>query len=111
MTFVRMFVGDAMVSAQLGHADGDSQIVNAAIGDAIGNLQKFAIVGVLEDIRDFENAVQQRYGIRSAVGHHNRSPSPGYPRFEEQPKDVQSRIRELCQPDMAIYRVFSKKPL
>lgn len=108
--FVRMFVGDVMVANQLVDADSDSQVMDAAVDDAIGNLRKFAIVGVLESIRDFENAVRQRYGVRSSVAHHNRNPNPGYPAFDEQPEELQSQIRDLCQPDMKIYRLFSKMP-
>jgi malonyl CoA-acyl carrier protein transacylase len=108
ITFVRMFVGDTMASQQLVSADGNSQVMDAAVANAIANLRSFAIVGVLENLQGFENAVQQRYGVRSAIGHHNRNPSSGYPKFNEQPKELQNRIRELCQPDVKIYETFTR---
>jgi len=68
-TFVRTFVGDLNVARRIAQAHCDPRVMDAAVNEAIGNLRNFAIVGILEDIDDFENAMRQRYGARSSIGH------------------------------------------
>ena len=75
---------------------------------AIENLKRFTIVGTLEQLDAFEHAIQQRYGIRSRMGHARNNPT--YPRFAQQPATVQDRLRELCQEDMMIYEAFAERP-
>ena len=80
------------------------------MADAIDNLGRFAIVGTLERLKDLEAAIQQRYGIKSAIPHHRKSPRPGYLKFAEQPREVQERLLEMCEADMIIYERFAPKP-
>jgi hypothetical protein len=85
-TFTRMFVGE------------------------IDNLSRFAIVGTLEHVEKFEEAVQQRYKTRFSIGHLRKNPKAGYPKFSDQPSQVRDLLMELCQEDIAIYERFSKQP-
>jgi len=107
--FVRTFMGDLNLARRIPEAYGDARVMDAAIDEAISNLQNFAIVGTLEDIGGFENAMRQRYGARSSIGHLRQNPISRYPKFDEQPKELQEQIREMCQPDMAIYKSFSQR--
>jgi hypothetical protein len=70
--------------------------------------KRFAIVGTLEQLGAFEQAMQRRYGIRTRIGHARNNPS--YPRFAQQPAIVQDRLRELCREDMMIYEAFAGSP-
>jgi hypothetical protein len=105
--FTKMFVGDIEVAKRLA-TSGNRHEMGAAAAVAIENLSQFAIVGTLEHLGDFETAIQQRYGVRSSVGHLRNNPT--YPKFGEQPTLVQDRLRELCQEDMMIYERFVKEP-
>jgi hypothetical protein len=102
--FTRMFVGDSDAVVAMDERDHD---MRPDVASAIRNLETFTIVGTLERLAEFEAAVRQRYGIKSSIGHFRKSPRPDYPRFAEQPAEVQERLRELCEPDMAIYQRFA----
>lgn len=107
--FTRMFVGDSDAAMALDQ-DGDWHDMRSAVSEAIRNLEKFAIVGTLEQLKDFEVAVQRRYAIKSSIGHLRKSPRPDYRRFSDQPPEVQERLLELCEPDLAIYERFARTP-
>lgn len=107
--FTRMFVGDSEAAAALDRR-GQWHDMRFAVSAAIANLEKFTIIGTLERLKDFESAIRQRYGIKNTIGHLRKSPRPGYLKFADQPADVQERLLELCEPDMAIYERFAPKP-
>lgn len=102
--FTKMFVGDIDLMRRLGRGATEAQRSEAAL-QAIDNLKRFTIVGTLEHLDAFEHAIQQRYGIRTRMGHARNNPA--YPRFAQQPPAVQDRLRELCQEDMTIYEAFA----
>jgi hypothetical protein len=103
--FTRMFVGDLMKRLGCGASEAERR---AAALQAIDNLKRFTIVGMLEHLDAFEHAIQQRYGIHTRMGHARNNPT--YPRFAQQPPPVQDRLRELCQEDMMIYEAFAGRP-
>ena len=107
--FAKLFVGDPAVAKTL-DATGRGKDMRAAVSDAIANLSRFAIVGVLEHLDAFESDVRKRYGIRNSIGHLRKSPKAGYPKFADQPMHVQDRILEMCAPDMTIYETFAPRP-
>ncbi|HET6618945.1 MAG TPA: sulfotransferase family 2 domain-containing protein [Dongiaceae bacterium] len=109
MTFTRMFVGDITVARAL-DSNSRSGEVRAAVSDAMTNLSKFAVVGTLERLDEFEEAIRARYDIKSSIDHLRKSPKPGYLKFADQPREVQDRILELCRGDLDIYERFSKQP-
>lgn len=101
-TFTRMFVGEIKASKALS--------MRTAVAEAIDNLSRFHIVGTLEHLEKFEEAVQQRYKTRFSIGHLRKNPKASYPKFSDQPSEVRERLMELCQEDIAIYERFSKQP-
>jgi len=107
MIFTKMFVGDIDLAKRLGCGASKAERSAAAL-QAIENLKRFTIVGTLEQLDAFQHAIQQRYGIRSRMGHARNNPT--YPRFAQQPAAVQDRLRELCQEDMMIYEAFAERP-
>jgi hypothetical protein len=109
MAFTRMFVGDAELVQAL-DMPGTWNDIRSAVSDAIANLSQFAIVGTLEHIDEFQKAAQSRYGIRSSMPHLRKNPKGRYPKFADQPTEVQDRLRELCEHDSAIYERFLTKP-
>jgi len=105
--FTTMFVGDIERMRRLASGASNSDVGDAAM-QAIENLKRFTIVGTLERLGAFEQALRQRYGIRARIGHARNNPT--YPRFAQQPPAVQDRLRELCQEDMMIYEAFAEAP-
>jgi hypothetical protein len=106
--FVKMFVGDMAVATALDR-HGHWHDMRSAVASTIENLEEFAIVGILEHLRDFEAAVQQRHGITGRIGHLRKSPRPGYVKFADQPVGLQDRILEMCEADLTIYERFAPK--
>lgn len=104
--FTTMFVGDIELMRSLMRG-GDKAGLRAAALQAIDNLKGFTIVGTLEHLGAFEDAIQQRYGVRSRMGHARSNPT--YPRFAQQPPAVQDRLRELCHEDLMIYEAFAER--
>jgi hypothetical protein len=107
--FTRMFVGDSDTAEAL-YRHGNCHDIRWATSEAIRNLEKFTIVGTLERLKDFQEAVRQRYALKSSIGHLRKSPRPDYRRFADQPREVQERLLELCEPDIMIYERFAPKP-
>ena len=103
--FARMFVGDMAIAAEMDRS-GEWHDMRSVVASAIENLERFTIVGTLEHLKDFETVIARRYGIRNTIGHLKKSPRPGYPKFADQPAEIQDRIRELCEADLAIYERF-----
>ena len=103
--FTMMFVGDIERASRLASGASNSDFGSAAM-QAIENLKRFTIVGTLERLGAFEQAIRQRYGIRARMGHARNNPT--YPRFAQQPPAVQERLRELCREDMMIYEAFAE---
>lgn len=106
--FTKMFVGETEEAAAL-DATGECRDLPGAISKAIHNLEKFKIVGTLEQLKDFQGEIRQRYGVKSTIGHLRKSPRPGYLKFADQPSGIQERLLELCEPDMLIYEHFAPK--
>jgi len=75
-----------------------------AIADAKRKLDKFAIVGRLEDIDDFKKDFKDRFGVNVRMGRKNTSPKPRSFVDSAISDEVEERIRELCRPDLAIYK-------
>jgi hypothetical protein len=81
----------------------DNYTTQAAIDHAIGNLCKFQLVGLLEQLDLFVDQFEQLYGAKLSITHKNRSPVN-----QQQQKQVVSdamlaKIHELCTPNFAIY--------
>jgi len=103
--FTRMFVGDIELMRRLANGSSNAEMGDAAL-QAIENLKRFTIVGTLEQLGAFEQAIRRRYGIRARIGHARSNPT--YPRFGEQPVAMQDRLRALCREDMTIYQAFAE---
>jgi len=75
-----------------------------AIENAKGNLEKFEIVGRLEDIEGFKKKFKNRFGVELRIGKKNAGPKSSNFVKSMITEEIEERIRELCKPDMAIYQ-------
>jgi len=73
-----------------------------AIDLAKGNLQRFAVVGVLENLADFEKQLVQKCGLKIRVGHANKTPGR---RDQKIDADLHRRIESICASDLELYEV------
>ena len=70
-----------------------------AIQNAKDNIEKFDVIGCLEDINDFINKFEEKYNTRLVIEKKNVSKK----NMDEVTEDVLEEIKMVCQPDMEIY--------
>jgi len=71
---------------------------------AKGNLDKFEIVGRLEDIEGFKKKFKNRFGVELRIGIKNASPKSSDFIKSAITEEIEEQIRELCKPDLTIYQ-------
>jgi hypothetical protein len=73
------------------------------VRQAKDNLERFAILGILNDLNRFQTAIDRRFGTRMEIPHLNRNTADRYAKFADLPKSVQAQIENACAPDREIY--------
>lgn len=77
---------------------------DAAIEHAIDNLGQFDVVGRLDDLGAFAEAIRTNLGFRVRIGHENRDPTRGTGiRLSALSAAQRAQVEELCAPDLAIW--------
>ncbi len=75
-----------------------------AIDKAKSNLDKFAVVGFLEDLDGFRKIFRDRFGVDLGIGWRNSGPKSFDFVKSVATEEVLDRIREICIPDLAVYQ-------
>jgi hypothetical protein len=78
---------------------------SAAIERAKNNLAKFAIIGFLEDLKDFVLKFEQHTGTKLRITHRRKNPVHN-PHVDEQ---TMKKIEKICAPDLELYEYAKKK--
>ncbi len=78
---------------------GSAQAVEAAKR----NLDKFAVVGFLDDMLRFQQNLKQVLGVSVAIRHQNKSKVQDLTKKKLVTPELRQRIAELCAPDIEIY--------
>ena len=92
-------------------ADGVSNeeaATDEAIDRAIENLNKFALVGLLEHLDWFCQDFQTIFGTELKLKKLNKNPLPETQRKQQITDDIRSRVWEICQPNMRLYEAATK---
>jgi hypothetical protein len=90
--------------------DADVRTPQAAAA-AIANLRKFDVVGRLDDLPGFGDALRRELGIRVRIGHENRARGGGDTVRAADLTDAQkARLQEVCAPDIAVWQGFFGTP-
>jgi hypothetical protein len=87
-----------------GRHDEYAMPTEADVTAAVGNLERFAVVGFQDDMEGFAAAMAARFGRRPKVPHTNRNPAPAGVRERDIVPAIHERIVELCAADLEIYR-------
>jgi hypothetical protein len=82
---------------------GPPKDIAAAVSEALDNLDRYSLVGVLEQMDDFKSRFRRKFGVRLRIAHENISPAGETARREAITAEIQERVVQLCQPDLAIY--------
>jgi len=88
----------------LGGADrGGDYTSTQAISRAKDNLNKFEIIGFLEDLDSFSSKFSDHFHVNLNIGKKNQSPAPKQYRRSTIAPELLERIAEVCQPDIQVY--------
>jgi len=74
-----------------------------SIDAAIANLQRFDVIGQLEDLRPFEAALKAKLGARIRIGHENKMRQATSVRDTTITPELKARAAALCAPDIAVW--------
>lgn len=74
-----------------------------AIDQAIKNLEKFSLVGVLEELDWFCEDFQAIFGAKLEIRKYNKSPLSKNKRSQQITDDIRAQVEEICQPNMRVY--------
>lgn len=75
-----------------------------AVTQAIENLKKFALVGVLERLDVFARDFRRLFGAKLFLEKKNRNPVSRKKQRQETTEEIRKRVEEICQPDMEVYQ-------
>jgi len=97
--------GYEYVKKLTGRIDRGRDYTNAdAIAEAKKNLDKFAVVGRLEDLDEFKVKFHARFGVKLQIGLQNQGPKPESFKKAVISQGIEMKIRDICQPDLEIYQ-------
>lgn len=91
-TYVRWFSGDL-----------SDDWSGASTDRAIENVDRCALVGLLEHLDVFRNDFRNRFGVTLRIPRLNRNPGPSAAREEAVTEEIMRRVEELCEPDLRVY--------
>lgn len=80
--------------------DCDSDV---AVERALDNIDKFDLVGVIENIDAFTTEFQNTFGFELDVPHVNKSPVDKQKRRDMVNDEVRAHVESCCQPDLRVY--------
>jgi hypothetical protein len=76
---------------------------DAAVRAAIANLDKFAVVGFLDDLEGFAAGIRREFGFRPRIGHRNRNEAVPADDQRGLSAALRKRIEAVCAPDLEIF--------
>ena len=94
--------GKTLISA-LGGYDYIGSDPERSVAAAIMNLDKFALVGVLEYIDTFVGQFEKRYGTKLKIGSLNKNPVQRAKQDQQITDEIRNRVEEICRYDMEVY--------
>jgi len=74
-----------------------------AIQDAIANLDRFALVGVLENQEKFTASFEKVFGRKLEIPHKNQNPASKEKQQELITDEIRAKVELICAPDLRIY--------
>jgi hypothetical protein len=79
------------------------------VKQAIENLNKFALVGILEKMDIFARDYQSLFGTKLVIEHSNKNPVSKFQQKEQITDEIRQRVEEICQPNIRVYESQLKR--
>lgn len=74
-----------------------------AVTQAIENLKKFALIGVLERLDLFARDFHRLFGVKLFLEKKNMNPVSREKQREEITEEIRKKVEEICLPDIEVY--------
>lgn len=97
--YVMQFAGDHVPTS----VATDYYTTAAAIDTATNNLNKFHLVGCLEQLDTFVQEFHHRFGVQLHIPTQNRNPLTKQKQQQHISDEVMAKVQALCQPNTAVY--------
>lgn len=81
----------------------DAFTADGLVERAIQNIRRFDVVGVLEDLKRFEQEFARATGTNIQIPHHRKNPADKSERENIMTEERLERIKELCAPDIRLF--------
>ena len=75
-----------------------------AIAQAKANVERFALVGFLENLSLFTKEFERRFGVPLHIPRENPTPAPKTAYRQPLDTDLERKIAKLCEPDIEVYQ-------
>lgn len=82
---------------------------DVAIQQAIANLEKFAVVGLLEKLEWFYQDFQTVFGAKLHIEARNKNPLSSKQQKQQISDDMRAQVEEICRPNIQIYQAAMAK--
>ena len=82
---------------------GNSVTSQMALDRAIQNLEKFSLVGFLEDLDSFRNSFLKKFGVKLCALHDRKNPASSLQKAAKMDSSIRRRVEEVCQPNLELY--------
>ena len=82
----------------------DAFTVDELVERAIQNIRRFDVVGILEDLKQFERVFARATGTDLQIAHHRKNPTDQSEKDEVLTEERIERIKVLCAPDIRLYK-------
>ena len=92
-----------------GPSEKEDYTSHEAIQRAKENTEKIDIIGFIEQLDQFVNQFNKRFGKKLKIEHINKSTVSIDTKNEYFSKDILERIQDICKPDIEVYRYAAEK--
>jgi hypothetical protein len=86
-----------------GRVNSKDYISKTAIERAINNLNKFSVIGCVENMQDFTDRYYQRFGMKLNIENKNVNPRPKEWEEKNFTDDIRRKVENICEADCEIY--------
>jgi hypothetical protein len=91
-----------------GRINGGDYSSKGALKRAVENLQKFAVIGCVEDLEGFAWRFYERFGVKLEIGTRNVNPGPADWKTQTITANVRRQIENICERDSEIYHCLQQ---
>lgn len=77
-----------------------------AVNQAIENLNKFALVGILEELDKFSVDFEENFGVKLFIKQLNKNPLEKSKQEQMISKEIRQKVEEVCQPSLKVYNAI-----